>query len=354
MNDLNQPPSLWRVLLYDPQTLLNAIILCLIAFFGGFFFLFFILLVSESEWISYPILLLTIAGIAWFGFQIYRRYTRIAMDFRTGLQVIGKITLIKQEQEKNKLQIRGNYLSGGSKNSFQSQVTITPATKHLAAGDEVLLIVSGDGSSGAYLVDLIGSKRSSQLQLFSSQKQQTKTRSISRKQIYFMMGSGGILFSLGIILIYFVLSAKVRAEDIQTWPTTYGMVKSHSVETKEVETSSGGSYWGGDTSSTYTIYCPKASYSFSVEYKDYNSEHIYYDDQCFNEPDEANQALNQFQVDSKVLVYYNPRQPQDAVLVKPARLGSWATTLSWLIGIGILLPSLGLVGAGLYLWRQTL
>lgn len=103
-----------------------------------------------------------------------------------------------------------------------------------------------------------------------------------------------------------------------TWPSVEGQVTVATVE-MHVSTDS-----DGDTSRYYT---PRVVYEYSVSGQQYGSDQVTIGS-TWNYPSEARAAAKlKYQTGQRVIVYYNPENPSQAVLESGSTRGAWGTLL---------------------------
>jgi hypothetical protein len=122
----------------------------------------------------------------------------------------------------------------------------------------------------------------------------------------FILGFMGV----GIFLIYRSVQSRKKAEASQGWPSTIGQINesrvSHSVYTDT----------DGDSRDSYT---PYVEYTYQVAGQTYTGREITFGfKQGFSNASKAQAMLAKFPVGAQVNVYYDPADPQQAVLERQA------------------------------------
>jgi hypothetical protein len=146
-------------------------------------------------------------------------------------------------------------------------------------------------------------------------------------------GLCGIVFVLvfagiGAFLIYRSLQNRKRAEASQGWPSTLGVVAESRV-TRSTSTDS-----EGDTSVSYS---PHVEYTYQVGGKEYRGKDITFGfKQGYGSPAKAEEVTARYPEGGSVTVYYDPANPQKAVLER--RAGGFGASLA----IGIIFLAIGL------------
>jgi hypothetical protein len=151
-----------------------------------------------------------------------------------------------------------------------------------------------------------------------------------------LIGLGGLLFVLifagvGIFLIYRSLQSRKQAEASQAWPGTQGVVSEARV------TSSSHTDSDGETSYSYS---PHVEYTYQVGGQEYLGQNITFGfKQGYGSPAKAEAITARYPAGGAVTVYYDPANPQQAVLERKA--GGFGATLA----IGIIFLVIGLCAA---------
>ncbi|MCH9654050.1 MAG: DUF3592 domain-containing protein [Planctomycetes bacterium] len=157
-------------------------------------------------------------------------------------------------------------------------------------------------------------------------KKQARFQDVRR---FMMVFFGAIFIIVGYLVTYEMgLPLIEQAKASKNWPTTAGLVLKSKVISHRKNNSS---------SSTYTA---KVSYHYEVKGAQFESETVWFGgDISTSNKSMARETVKKFPVDQKVTVYYNPEDPEIAVL-EP---GVFKTTyfyylFGWVfLGVGILM-----------------
>ena len=148
-----------------------------------------------------------------------------------------------------------------------------------------------------------------------------------------LAGFGGLVFVLvfagvGIFLIYKGMQSRKQAEASQGWPSTQGVVGESRV-THSTHTDS-----DGDTSDSYA---PQVEYTYQVGGQEYRGKNLTFGfKQGYGSPAKAEAITARYPAGGTVNVFYDPANPQQAVLERKA--GGFGATLA----IGIIFLVIGL------------
>lgn len=118
---------------------------------------------------------------------------------------------------------------------------------------------------------------------------------------------GAIFFSIGLWQLY-------EGWKTHNWPTTQGTITSSQI--KEVTRRDA----DGDT---YTNYRPSISYSYQVADQNYEGHRLHLGATSHNDRSAVQQQLKQYPVGRTLDVYYNPNNPNQAVLTPGVGGGIW-------------------------------
>ena len=144
---------------------------------------------------------------------------------------------------------------------------------------------------------------------------------------FFFLVFGGI----GAFLLYKAYKARQQSGASQGWPAVQGQVTEAHVEHSTHSDSDGGIQYS---------YSPRLSYTYQAGGNTYYSDKITFGfQQTFNSEAKAQAALQRYPVGGNVTVYYNPANPEEAVLERAA--GGFAVSLV----IGILFVFIALCAA---------
>jgi hypothetical protein len=158
----------------------------------------------------------------------------------------------------------------------------------------------------------------------------------------FLIG-GGVCF-LFLVFGIFIMIAGIRnrkkAEESTSWPSVQGTIIKAWVETQEHE--------DDDGSKTITHF-PRWEYEFAVSGNTYTGGNISFGGTGGSSREsEAWEALEQYSLNSQVQVFYNPSNPEEAVLV-PGIQG----TMGSIIFGGVLTFIMFAIIVGLGIWALT-
>ena len=124
----------------------------------------------------------------------------------------------------------------------------------------------------------------------------------------FLIGGGicFIFFIIGIFIMRAAIHNRRKAEESTSWPSVEGTIIRAWVETQTHE---------DDDGSVTTTHFPRWEYEFAVSGVTYTSQQISFGGTSgsHNELD-AREGLNQYPINSQVQVYYDPSNPEEAVL----------------------------------------
>jgi len=157
-------------------------------------------------------------------------------------------------------------------------------------------------------------------------KKQGRMQDVGR---FIVLFAGAIFVIVGYLVAYVMgLPLIEQAKASSKWPTTSGLVLKSKVSSHRSNNSS---------SSTYSA---KVSYQYQVEGKKFESEMVWFGgDVSTSNKSMVRETVKKYPVDQKVIVHYNPEDPEIAVL-EP---GVFKTTyfyylFGWLfLGVGILM-----------------
>ena len=158
----------------------------------------------------------------------------------------------------------------------------------------------------------------------------------------FLIGGGVcfLFFVIGIFIMIAGIRNRKKAEESTSWPSVQGMVTNAWVETQEHEDEDG--------SKTITHF-PRWEYEFAVSGKTYSSQNISFSGTGGSRRETvARDGLKQYPLNSEVQVFYNPSNPEEAVLV-PGTQGTMA--LVYFGGV-LALIMFGVI-VGLAVWALT-
>ena len=125
----------------------------------------------------------------------------------------------------------------------------------------------------------------------------------------------GLLIGGGVCFIFFVIGIFItraailnrrKAEESTSWPSVQGTITKAWVETQKHE---------DDDGSVTITHFPRWEYEFVISGMTYTSQNISFGGTGGSHNEyEAQEGLNQYPVNSQVQVFYNPSNPEEAVL----------------------------------------
>ena len=124
--------------------------------------------------------------------------------------------------------------------------------------------------------------------------------------------SGSIAAVLGLIGLLFIVMAvrnRQRAAASAQWPQTQGIVTNVGMKTRR---ESEGDDW----------YDPQVQYQYGIGEQQYQGNRIAFGSSSTSAHARAEEIINRYAVGTPVVVYYNPAQPQQAVLEPRATGGN--------------------------------
>jgi hypothetical protein len=96
-----------------------------------------------------------------------------------------------------------------------------------------------------------------------------------------------------------------------SWPSTQGTITLSQIDSYQTQSSMGP---GTSTPSQTTMFHPQVSYDYSVGGRDYHSDLINLADNSYSDAHTAEKMLAPYPKGKGVSVYYDPGQPEKAVL----------------------------------------
>lgn len=143
--------------------------------------------------------------------------------------------------------------------------------------------------------------------------------------------AGAIFLLLGLGVSYYGYRLIRRARASSEWPAARGQIESSAVDVeKERERDSDGNVHYD------TKYVPRIVYRYQVEGTDYYGEQLSYGSTSSGNASWAYRIRDQYPPGTEVSVYYDPGNPQEAVLQPGAK---WTTYI--VLGIGVLFALTG-------------
>ena len=151
--------------------------------------------------------------------------------------------------------------------------------------------------------------------------------------------AGAIFLLLGLGVVYYGYRLIRKARASTEWPAAQGTVESSAVDVKrERERDSDGDVH------YETKYIPRIVYRYQVEGTDYYGEQISFGNTSSRSPNWAYRIRDQYSPGMEVSVYYDPANPQEAVLQPGAK---WTTYIVLVIGVVFALTG-GLILTGAF------
>lgn len=137
-----------------------------------------------------------------------------------------------------------------------------------------------------------------------------------------------IFFAAGVAAVIFGIRNRKKAEESAGWPAVEGVITNAWVE------ESSDTDEEGFTSTTYT---PKWEYQYQFSAQSYSSQKISFGgERGYGSRKKAEQELTKYPISSRVQVYYDPQNPEEAVLVQ----GTKGTLVGIIVGAILVLVSI--------------
>ncbi len=136
-----------------------------------------------------------------------------------------------------------------------------------------------------------------------------------------------IFLGIGIATTFFGMNNLKKFSASKSWPSVKGTVTVSEIDTRQMESNG---KW-------INMYHPQVVYNYFVKDKAYTNSKISFGDYATNKRKDANKVIRKYPVNSEVTVYYNPINPQEAVLQRKAGLAAYG-----IVAIGVLLSLGGL------------
>jgi hypothetical protein len=151
-----------------------------------------------------------------------------------------------------------------------------------------------------------------------------------------------VMFAGGIFGIVWSLRSRKKASQSTGWPAGVGAVTQAQIrENRSTDED-------GFTTTTYT---PKIQYQFNIGGAYYTGDRITFGfDKTYNRRKKAQEALAAYPLHGQVRVFYNPQNPNEAVLVQKAQ-GSIGGIIGGVILI-LISACLACPALGAYLWNN--
>ena len=140
---------------------------------------------------------------------------------------------------------------------------------------------------------------------------------------------GGIFLALGLGLSFWGWNILQNAKASSSWPTAEGTVTASDVTYSS-------SADGGESNS------PEISYQYTTNNVGYESHTIKFGENSYSSRRKAEGIASGYPIGKKVIVYYDPQEPERSVLEPGVSGGSYIV-----LGIGILFGIIGLITAPL-------
>ena len=136
-----------------------------------------------------------------------------------------------------------------------------------------------------------------------------------------------IFFAAGVAAVIFGFRNRKKAEESAGWPGVEGVIMNAWIdESRETDED-------GYTSYTYT---PKWQYQYQLGGQTYSSQKISFGgEKGYGSRKKAEEELTKYPMSSRVWVYYNPQNPEEAVLLQ----GKKGTMIGIIVGVILILVS---------------
>ncbi len=136
-----------------------------------------------------------------------------------------------------------------------------------------------------------------------------------------------IFFAAGVAAVVFGIRNRKKAEESAGWPGVQGVITNAWIEESRDTDED------GYTSTTYT---PKWQYEYQLGSQTYSSQKISFGgERGYGSRKKAEQELTKYSMSGQVRVYYNPQDPEEAVLVQ----GTKGTMAGIIVGVILILVS---------------
>jgi hypothetical protein len=158
----------------------------------------------------------------------------------------------------------------------------------------------------------------------------------------FLIGGGicFIFFVIGIFIMRAAIRNRRKAEESTSWPSVQGTITKAWVETQEHE---------DDEGSVTITHFPKWEYEFNVSGMTYTSQNVSFGGTGGSSRElAAQERLKQYPINSQVQVFFNPSNPEEAVL-EPGIQGTMTLII---LGGGLAFIMLVII-VGLAIWALT-
>lgn len=138
--------------------------------------------------------------------------------------------------------------------------------------------------------------------------------------VFIISGLAVLIYGIGVVR---------DARNCGTWPKTEGRVTSSDAQVVSREKGRG-------------VYAPNVAYSFQVATKRYESSRLTLVPRNYPSLQQTESILARYPVGAKVTVYYDPKSPENCVLVTTTTGTEWAYALGGALMIGV----------GIYTWLR--
>ncbi len=159
--------------------------------------------------------------------------------------------------------------------------------------------------------------------------------------LWFGLICGGFFFLvtlvLGAGLIFFSIRSKKKADASLGWPSVTGKVLAANIRE---------SINRDDDGRETVSYYPQVEYTYEVNGQDLNSKRLSFGGVVAQQTRDKVQAiLQQYPVNSTVLVYYNPANPAEAVIERTTGGAKWALVVGIIVLVIAACIGLGMLGS---------
>lgn len=123
-----------------------------------------------------------------------------------------------------------------------------------------------------------------------------------------------VLVAIGVGALIWGYGSYKKSQEAKSWPTTEGKVISSEVDSRFSRSK------GGTRSRHKTNYSAKVLFEYDVDGKTYTSDKVSLAEYSSSVRSEAQQVVDKYPVNESVIVYYDPTNPEIAIL-EPGKLG---------------------------------
>lgn len=149
-----------------------------------------------------------------------------------------------------------------------------------------------------------------------------------------VLAASALFFLIGAALSWWGWSILQKARVSAEWPSVSGQITESNLEFDR----------GGEDGDTYT---PRVSYSYTVNSVSYESYAIKFGENTYSSEREAQEILARYPAGQVVQVYYDPSDPDSAILEPGVSGGSYIV-----LSVGLLFVVLSLLPPPFYLARS--